>query len=119
MRGSLHNVPTLVEPPPTLCVIRTSGETSLRLTACLALMCAQALGYFMRFRTVDAKITPENRLLLGTFGGRVAGCFGGIGQHRKDSGVSNRDTKFKANQLNAQGVPKGSPPPGTVGRNSK
>lgn len=77
-------------------------RTSIR--ACLALMCAQALGYFIRFRTVDANITPENRLLLGTFGHRVKGCFGGIGQHRKDSGASNKDAKFKASQLNAQGV---------------
>jgi len=56
----------------------------------------------MRFRTVDASITPENRLLLGTFGGRVKGCFGGIGQHRKDSGASNKDSKFKANQLHSK-----------------
>ena len=55
----------------------------------------QALGYFMRFRTMDAKISPENRLLIGTAGGRVKGVFSGIGAHRKDSGTSNKDAKFR------------------------
>mmetsp|Transcript_5215 Transcript_5215/g.9927 ORF Transcript_5215/g.9927 Transcript_5215/m.9927 type:complete len:325 (+) Transcript_5215:215-1189(+) len=56
----------------------------------------QALGYFMRFRTVDAKISPHNRILIGVAGGRDVGAFGGLGDHRKDSGTSNRDRKNRA-----------------------
>jgi len=33
-------------------------------------------GYFVRYRQIDAKISPQNRILVGLAGGRTPGAFG-------------------------------------------
>eukprot|EP00976_Prorocentrum_cordatum_P087788 1187050-Prorocentrum_minimum.AAC.1 len=35
----------------------------------------QAMGYFVKFRTVDEKISPQNRILIGAANGRELGVF--------------------------------------------